>query len=56
MSLDFWSCSMKIQESIKTPINALPSSLVDSNVSLKWKQWKNKELETRSLARNTLVG
>jgi hypothetical protein len=22
----------------------LPSSLIDSNVSFKWKQWKNKEL------------
>jgi hypothetical protein len=37
-----------------TPIDALPSSLMDSNVSLKLKQWKNKELDARSLARNTL--
>jgi hypothetical protein len=24
--------------------DALPSSLINSNVSLKWKQWKSKEL------------
>jgi hypothetical protein len=35
-------------------IDVLPSSLIDSNVSLRWKQQKNKELGTRSLARNTL--
>jgi hypothetical protein len=32
------------------PSDVLPSSLIDSNVSLKWKQRKNKELGTRSLA------
>jgi hypothetical protein len=32
----------------------LRSSLVDSNVNLRWKQRKNKELATRSLARSTL--
>jgi hypothetical protein len=25
--------------------DALPSSLIDSNVSLRWKQWKDNELE-----------
>jgi hypothetical protein len=30
----------------------VPNSLIDSNVSLKWKQWKSKESE--SLAHNTL--
>jgi hypothetical protein len=35
-------------------IDVLPSSLIDSNVSLRWKQQKNKELGIRSLARNTL--
>jgi hypothetical protein len=27
-----------------TNIDALPSFLIDSNVSLRWKQWKDKEL------------
>jgi hypothetical protein len=36
--------------------NALPSSLIDSNVNLWWKQWKSKELGTHSLARNILKG
>jgi len=36
------------------PIDALPSFLIDSNVSLKWKHWKSKELGTRSLAHSTL--
>jgi len=35
--------------------DALPSSLIDSNVSLKWKQWKSKELGTHSLIRS-IVG
>jgi hypothetical protein len=30
--------------------DALPSSLMDSNVNLKLKQWKSKELDARSLA------
>jgi hypothetical protein len=35
--------------------NAFPISLIDSNVSLLWKQRKNKELgRACSLARNTL--
>jgi hypothetical protein len=34
--------------------DTLSSSLIDSNVSLKWKQQKSKELGTRSLAHNTL--
>jgi hypothetical protein len=39
-----------------TYIDALPSSLVDSNVNLRRKQQKNKELRTRSLVRNTWGG
>jgi hypothetical protein len=34
--------------------DTLPSSLIDSNVSMKWKQWKSKELGARSLAHNIL--
>jgi hypothetical protein len=34
--------------------DAFPSSLIDSNMSLKWKQRKSKELGTNSLAHNTL--
>jgi hypothetical protein len=37
-------------------IDALPSSLIDSNVSLRRKQRKNKELRTRSLVWNTWGG
>jgi len=33
-------------------IDAFPSPLIDSNVNLKLKQWKSKELGARSLARN----
>jgi len=36
--------------------DALPSSLKDSNVSLKWKQWKSKELGTCSMACSILKG
>ncbi len=36
--------------------DALPSSLMDSNGSLKWKQQKSKDLGARSLACNTLGG
>jgi len=32
----------------------LPSSLIDPNVSLKLKQWKNKELGAHCLVRSTL--
>jgi len=35
-------------------IDVLSSSLIDSSVSLKWKQWNNKELGTCSLAHSTL--
>jgi len=35
-------------------VDAPPSSLTDSNVSLKLKQQKNKELGARSLTRITL--
>jgi hypothetical protein len=38
----------------RTPNDALPSFLIDSNVNLKWKQRKSKELGTHSLACNTL--
>jgi len=34
--------------------DTLPSSLIDSNMTLKWKQRKNKELNTGSLVCNTL--
>ncbi len=34
--------------------DALLSFLINSNVSLKWKQWKGKELGTRFLVHNTL--
>ncbi len=34
--------------------DVLASSLIDSNVNLKWKQWKSKELGPRSLTCNTL--
>jgi hypothetical protein len=34
--------------------DALPSSLIDSNVSLRWKQRKSKELGYIPLAHNTL--
>jgi RNAse (barnase) inhibitor barstar len=34
--------------------DVLLSSLIGSNVNLKWKQRKNKKLGTRSLIRNTL--
>jgi hypothetical protein len=33
-----------LQIFLKTHNDALPSSLIDSNVSLRWKQWKSKEL------------
>jgi hypothetical protein len=36
-----------------TITDALPSSLIDSNVNMKLKQRKNKKLGARSLARNT---
>jgi hypothetical protein len=32
----------------------LPSSLIDSNVNMKWKQQKSKKLGALSLAHNTL--
>jgi hypothetical protein len=34
--------------------DAFPNSLIDSNVSLKWKQRKSKKLGTHSLVRSTL--
>jgi hypothetical protein len=39
---------------IVTWCDVFPSSLIDSNMSLKWKQQKSKELMARSLVRNTL--
>jgi hypothetical protein len=39
---------------IRIKIDMLPSSLIDSNVSLMWKQRKNKELGTHFLACSTL--
>jgi hypothetical protein len=37
-----------------TIFDVFPSSLIDSNVNLKWKQRKNKELRARSLVRSIL--
>jgi hypothetical protein len=37
-----------------TSFDTLPSSLIDSNVSLRWKQWKDKELKARSQAHSTM--
>ncbi len=37
-----------------TTPNVLPSSSIDSNVSMEWKQRKCKELGTHSLAHSTL--
>jgi hypothetical protein len=50
--LGLFSCITRFHITMKC--DALLSSLIDSNVSLKWKQEKSKELRTRSLAHNTL--
>jgi hypothetical protein len=58
-----WACALKrmtikhidlwiIHTQLTNP-DTLPSSLIDSNVSLKWKQQKSKESGARSLAHNT---
>jgi hypothetical protein len=34
----------KLKLNLVAKFDALPNSLIDSNESLKWKQWKGKEL------------
>jgi hypothetical protein len=46
--IDLWIIHTQL-----TNPDTLPSSLIDSNVSLKWKQQKSKESGARSLAHNT---
>jgi hypothetical protein len=36
-----WTTTLSITQ---TPTDVLPSSLIDSNVNLRWRQWKNKKL------------
>jgi hypothetical protein len=38
-------CNKKLQRWKEKACDALPSSLIDSNVSLKWKWWKDKKLK-----------
>jgi hypothetical protein len=51
MIFDVCNCPLKIRESIG---DALPGSLMDSNVSLKWKTTEEQGVEARSLVHNIL--
>jgi hypothetical protein len=58
--LDFWMFTTQHwwwKKNVEIVLNmftdAIPSSLIDSNVSMMWKQRKSKKLATRSLTRIT---
>jgi len=53
--LPFVPCKNSLEFFHQLPhLDTFPSSLINSNVSMRWRQWKSKELGAHSLACSTL--